>query len=353
MLPAQGQRRMADKNYLRWIAEKTPTAWWHDSADPQELERGKANGAVGVTTNPVLSARALEADPKYWTTRLEKQWQSLQGRQRAEVLMKAVVQNAARMFAPIYQDTDKAHGYVCAQVNPNEADEREAMTQMARRFHAWAPNIAVKLPVTAAGLDVLEECIAEGITIIATVSFTVPQILAVAERHRAGAKRARARGIEPGRCFAVIMIGRIDDYLREVIHDRKAAVGEEAIAQAGLAISKRAYRIYRERGYEAMLLVAAMRGVYHVSELAGGKLILSIHPRYQDLVLQSGMPQEQRIEREADVRAIEQLRLIPEFVRAYEPEGMAPEEFITFGVTQKTLSQFYHSGWALLENYEG
>jgi transaldolase len=263
------------------------------------------------------------------------------------------VQNAAEMFAPIHHSTDKAHGYVCAQVNPGAAAERRTMLEMARRFHAWAPNIAVKLPVNAAGLDVLEDCIAEGITVTATVSFTVPQVLAVAERHRSGVKRAQAKGIEPGRCFAVIMIGRIDDYLREVAHDRKASVGEEAINLAGLAITKRAYRIYRERGYEAVLLVAAMRGNYHMTELAGGELILSIHPKYQDLILQAGAPPEQRIDAEVNPKAIEQLRKIPEFVRAFEPDGMAPEEFITFGVTQKTLTQFYHIGWALLENYEG
>ena len=38
---------MAETNYLKWIAEDTPTAWWHDSGDPRELEQGKANGAVG------------------------------------------------------------------------------------------------------------------------------------------------------------------------------------------------------------------------------------------------------------------------------------------------------------------
>lgn len=30
---------MADTNYLRSVAEQTPTAWWHDSEDPEELER--------------------------------------------------------------------------------------------------------------------------------------------------------------------------------------------------------------------------------------------------------------------------------------------------------------------------
>jgi len=31
--------------------------------------------------------------------------------------------------------------------------------------------------------------------------------------HMAGIRRAHAKGIQPGRCFAVVMIGRLDDYL--------------------------------------------------------------------------------------------------------------------------------------------
>lgn len=43
------------------------------------------------------------------------------------------------------------------------------------------------------------------------------------------------------------------------------------------------------------------------------------------------------------------LSVLDEFVRAYEPEGMAPQEFITYGAVQKTLSQFIENGWARLE----
>jgi len=43
---------------------------------------------------------------------------------------------------------------------------------------------------------------------------------------------------------------------------------------------------------------------------------------------------------------------LPEFVRAYEPDGMSPEDFITYGVTQKTLAQFHEGGWKLLENFQ-
>ena len=43
---------------------------------------------------------------------------------------------------------------------------------------------------------------------------TVPQVVAVAERHRCGSLRAHQQGVAPGRCFAVLMVGRLDDYLR-------------------------------------------------------------------------------------------------------------------------------------------
>jgi transaldolase len=226
------------------------------------------------------------------------------------------------------------------------------MLEMARRFHRWAPNVAVKLPVTAAGLDVLETCVAEGITVTATVSFTVPQVLAIGERHRAGAAKARQAGIAPGRCFAVIMIGRQDDYLRDVALDQRTDVCEADIRRAGLAITKRAYEIYQSRGYEAVLLVAALRGPYHATELAGAELILSIHPKVQAMLLEPGVPREQRIAQPVDADAVRRLQQLPEFVKAYEPEGMRVEDFLAYGLTQRTLAQFDSAGWSPLDAFQ-
>ena len=28
---------MKPKSYLQWLVTETPTTWWHDSADPDEL----------------------------------------------------------------------------------------------------------------------------------------------------------------------------------------------------------------------------------------------------------------------------------------------------------------------------
>lgn len=343
---------MENLSYLQWLVAHTPTSWWHDSGDPDEFAFGRANGATGVTTNPVLTSQALYAQPDYWRKHLEAYTDTGDPDRKVEALMRSVALPLTQQLTTVYKSTDGKQGYVCAQVNPAEAGNRDTMRAMAHQFHSWAPNIAVKLPVTAAGLDVLEECIAEGITITATVSFTVPQVIAIAERHRKGASRARQAGLQPGKCFAVIMIGRIDDYLRDVAWDNHSTVTENDIRCAGLAISKRAYALYQEHQYEATLLVAALRGTYHMTELAGASLIMSIHPKYQALLLEPGVPRESGIERPIDRDTIARLQKMPEFIKAYEPDGMQPDEFITYGVTQKTLSQFYHVGWAELANYQ-
>jgi transaldolase len=329
--------------YLSWLIENTATKWWHDSAEAAELELGLARGAVGVTTNPFLSNVALVKDRSLWAAEIgEVLARKLPGEQKAEALMRIAVTKT----------TEKLGGLVCAQVNPLRAGERDCMLAMARRFHQWAPNIAVKLPATAAGLDVLEDCVAEGITVTATVSFTVPQVLAIAERHRLGIARASAAGVEPGKCFAVIMIGRLDDYLREVARDNQAAVSESDIRQAGLAVTKRAYRIYRERGYEAILLVAALRGEYHLTELAGADLVMSIAPAFQTPFVTQDLPREVRIDAPVAADVVERLRQMPDFVRSYEPDGMTAAEFVGFGPTQRTLGQFCEVGWKLMENFQ-
>jgi transaldolase len=340
------------QQYLQWLIDSTKTTWWHDSADPAELALGIKRGAIGATTNPFLASVALSANKTAWAGEIKNVLaQNVEPEKRAEALMRIVVMHVAEQLLPQYERTGGATGYVCAQVNPNRAGDREAMLAMARRFTRWAPNIAVKLPATAAGLDVLEDCAADGITCTLTISYTVPQTIAIAERYRRGMQRAKAKGIAAGKCFAVIMIGRLDDYLREVAHDRRAEVSESDIRQAGLAVTKRAYSIYKQRGYEAVLLVAALRGTHHMTELAGAEVIMSIFPSIQEMLMAPDLPREERIDREIPAEVIERLSQIPDFVRAYDPDGMTPADFLTYGVTQRTLSQFIESGWRLMENF--
>jgi len=342
------------QEYLRWAIENTPTVWWNDSIEPGELARGISRGAVGATSNPFLSNVALGANRQSWSGEIEAALAPHpKGEEKAEALMRIAVTHAANDLRPHYEQSDKRMGYVCAQVSPAKAGDREPMLAAARRFSQWAPNIAVKLPATAAGIDVLEACAAEGITTALTISYTVPQVLAVAEAYRRGIAKARSAGAEPGKCFAVIMIGRLDDYLRDLADDAQADISESDIRQAGLAVTKRAYSILRKESYEVALIVAALRGTHHMTELAGAEIVMSIAPPYQEKLLSPELPHEERIDLDVPKETIERLSQLPEFVRAYEPDGMKPSEFIAYGVTQRTLTQFHESGWKLLENFRG
>lgn len=337
------------KNYFEWLLSETRTTWWHDSADPAELALALGRGASGVTTNPFLSAQTLRQRPEYWREHLRALPADLRGDALVEARMGAVLRDTAAKLDGVFAATRGAQGYVCAQVNPSKAADREAMLAQAHRHHALARNIAVKLPVTAAGLDVLEACAAEGITTTMTVSFTLPQVLAIAEAFRRGRARAQQANKPDGRCFAVVMIGRLDDYLRDVALDRQAAVNEADIRQAGLAVVKRAVQIFRERRYEATLLIAALRGTWHMTELAGAELVMSISPDNQTKLLAPDVVREQRIDVPIAADVIERLQRIPEFVKAYEPDGMSPHDFIMYGATQRTLMQFIEAGWKLME----
>ena len=343
---------MSEIKYLKWLASETKSNWWHDSADPDELKLSIANGAVGTTTNPLLIKLSMFSRPEIWTPKLVDIPRDITGAEKAEAILQKITGSLAETLLPVFVKTKGEQGYVCAQVNPTKPGNIEVMHSMARRLSKWAPNIAVKLPATAAGLDVAEECAAEGIPIMVTASFTVPQALAIGERCKRGKERALKAGIKPARCFAVLMIGRLDDYLRDVAMDCKSGLAEEDIIQAGIAVAKRAYSLFNERGYEATIVPAGMRGAYHMTELAGANMVFSTAPTIQRMVAKLEGPFQERIDIPVDANAIKRLEKLREFVRAYEPDGMKPEEFITYGATQKTLSQFVEAGWLPLESYK-
>jgi transaldolase len=217
---------MSSESYLEWLARYTRTDWWCDSGAPEEVDAAIKMGAVGVTTNPVLCYRALEANSSRWKSQIKQALSIREPEQKAEELVRVVVVQAAKKLLPIFECSGGSNGYVCAQVNPALASDTEGMIGMAERFHSWAPNIAVKLPVTAAGLRALEICCSMGITVTATVSFTVPQVVEVAESHLRGIEEADKLGRVAGKCFAAIMVGRLDE--KPIIYEACAPINISA-----------------------------------------------------------------------------------------------------------------------------
>ncbi len=342
---------MKDNAFLRWMTANTQSIYWHDSAVEAEQEVAFANGAVGMTTNPFLVNATLVSGAALWKPKLAGIDPTLAGDEKVLALVRAVTGHYAQKVEPIFSRGETGKGYVCAQTNPNKTGDTAYMVDQAKLLASWAPNLVVKLPATAAGIRAYEECVATGLNVAATVSFTVPQVLAVGEACARGRARAEASGIKPGLAIAVLMVGRLDDYLRDVALDSRASVSEEDIIQAGTACIKRAYGIFQERGYDAFLMPAGCRGAYHIRDLAGARMIMSIAPKIADLLAADTAPFRERIGDAVPQASIDRLMTMKEFRKAYEPDGMEVEEFITFGSSNRTTAQFMENGWNPLLSY--
>ena len=337
-------------NYLKWLSG-TASYWWNDSAILEDMDAAIENGATGVTTNPLLVKRSLTGKPDTWAPYLRDLDKNLSDAERTEETIRIITTEIAKKFMPVFDRTNGLQGFVCAQVNPNFQGDADKMIDMAKRLATWADNIAVKLPATAAGLEAIEECAALGMTTVGTVSFTVAQSVAIARKQTAGVRRAEKAGIAPGQHFSVVMVGRQDDYLRDVIHDSKMDIPEEFIRLAGTAVIKRAYEIVRSEGLSSSLMPAGMRGGYHATALAGAEMSMSISSNIQASLESEAEPYKECIGEEVGKDVIDRLMIVGEFRRAYEPDGLKPEEFISYGLSQRTLSQFVDAGWGAITEY--
>jgi len=334
---------MKENKFLQWLSGNTNSIYWHDSAIISELEVALKNGACGMTTNPFLVNATLKAMPEYWADKIPGVSREIKGNECAIEWICQVTGYLAKQMLPKRAE-GFGRGYVCAQNNTIFPGDVEKTIETAKRYAACGENIVIKMPATRAGIVAIEECAALGLNVAATVSFTVPQVLAVGEAAARGKARAKAKGIAPGLSIAVLMVGRLDDYLRDVAHDSFPNVREGDIINAGTACIKRAYGIFNENGWDTFLMPAGCRGANHIVDLAGAKMIMSIAPKIATL-LQPVDKFEERIDVPVDKAVIDRLMTMPEFRKAYEPDGMKPEEFITFGSSNRTTDQFINDGW--------
>ncbi len=131
-----------------------------DTANIEQIKQGVKMGVVsGVTTNPTLAAKEGNAD---YEALSKKVCAIVPGPVSVEVLVQGV----------------------------------KPMIEQARQIATWAPNVVVKIPATAEGLEVTSTLAKEGIKVNFTLCFSLNQALLGA--------RAGAAYISP-------FVGRLDD----------------------------------------------------------------------------------------------------------------------------------------------
>lgn len=350
------------KSPLHEMSETTPTQFWNDSCAICEIKPAIENGAVGATTNPVIVGNVLKLEMDLWKDRIVELVKTMPEATEDDIAWKLneeMAKKGAEYFMPIFEKAKGQYGRLSIQTNAKNYRNAEAMWKQAVHFNddLGIPNIQVKMPVTAAGVKAVEESTYRGVSVNATVSFCVPQVLAVAEAVERGLKRREAEGKDTSKMSPIctMMIGRMDDYIKAVWKKEGVACDPGIMEWAGVACFKRAYQIYKEKGYRTRLLTAAYRNIMHWSEFTGGEVSMTITADWQEIINKSGIkPDPKAMERPVDPKIIDQLKkYFPEFVRGYEPDGMKPEEFELYGATKRTLNQFLAGYGSLLETIRG
>lgn len=336
---------VAYKSSLHEMTQSTPTRLWNDSAAVQELTYSIEHGAVGATCNPVIALGVLRKDPRL-KERIGALMQERSAATEGEIAWQLVqdisVQGAA-LLKPIFDREGGKNGRLSIQTDPRFFRDPKAIVEQAICFSELAPNMIVKIPATRAGIPAMEEATYRGISINATVCFTLPQCVAVAEAVERGFARREREGADIASMGPVctIMVGRLDDWLKVLIEKENIAVDPGYTEWAGVAVFKKTYQLFRDRGYRIRLLSAAFRNHMHWSEFIGGDVVISPPYSWQVRFNASDVPVRDRIAEPVDAKIVEGLcSKFGDFRRAIGEEALTIDEFDAFGPTRRTLRQF-------------
>jgi transaldolase len=328
------------------MVQSTPTCLWNDSASIQELTYSIENGAVGATCNPVIVLGVLKKEIHLWKDRIQaliREMPSASEDQLSWQIVREISVRSAQLLKPAFDLHRGRNGRLSIQTDPRHYRNRQAIVEQAEEFSRLAPNIIVKIPVTRAGIPAIEEATYRGISINATVCFTLPQCIAVAEAVERGLRRREREGKEIGTMGPVctLMVGRLDDWLKVVVEKENIAIDPGYLEWAGVAVFKKTYKIFRERGYRIRLLSAAFRNHMHWSQLIGGDVVISPPYMWQVRFNSSGIEVRARIADPVQPAIVEELlNRFVDFRIAYEEGGLPIDEFDSFPPTRRTLRQF-------------
>lgn len=331
------------------------TDFWNDSCDLRELGDAIAEGAVGATSNPVIVGQAVAAARETWMPLLDRLVAENPESGEDEIawrLIDRVGCRASELLLPVYEATKGRKGFLSMQVNPKLHRNPGEMVAHGRALASLAPNVAVKIPATAPGLVAIEALTAGGIRINATVCFTLSQAVACAEAVERGLERGTASGADTTTLLPTItlMVGRLDDHLRRVMEAERVTIDPGFLNWAGVAVFKKAYGIFRERSYRSTLLSAAYRSHLHWTELIGERVIETIPYAWWKQFNASHLTPRRSIEEPVEPKILDALLSeLPDFRRAYEEDGLAPEAFVRYGASVHTLKQFVAGYHQLLE----
>ena len=205
------------------------TKLWLDSIDPDLVERNRALGATGATSNPIIIADLIRSG-RFDRDLAEFLAKGLDDEAVAWAMTDSLVRRAQLVFLPAWERTNGDDGYVSfeldplledPQLGPPHAERVKRYVELAQQWAGGHRNRMIKVPATAAGLDALEPIAAAGVTINVTLVFSDRQYEVARDAIWRGAQRRKS--LDHFKSVYSIFISRVDVYTEKQIPELSPA----------------------------------------------------------------------------------------------------------------------------------
>ncbi len=335
--------------YFHRVHKETKTRFWINNPSGSDLEKAIQAGAVNCTTNPSYCSKLLQSEPDYIKGVIHntaKVHRSLPSDQLAVEVIKIVSKRILDRFYPLYQAGSGKEGYVTIQDDPRKDFDADHTVKAHLEFARLGKNFMAKIPVIAGGCEAIEELVARNIPICATEIFSIAQAVEICERYDRASKKS---GNHPP-FFVTHITGIFDQYFAEIVKNEKISIDPSLLAQAGTIIARKEYRILKERNLPGTLLGGGARNLTHFTEFVGGDFHITINWSTAEELIRLYPPVESRIDTPTPREVVEELAAkLPGFRRAYEEDGMKPDEFADFGPVMLFKTMFLNGYIRLLD----
>jgi transaldolase len=323
--------------------------------DPEHPERALFRG---VTTNPPLSLQVIKSRESFVAQLVDELIEKNPCVDKETLFWmtyKEIVRQGAAMYLGVFERSQYRYGYLSGQVDPRVLKDKEKMIAQALELASLSPNVMIKVPGSKEGYEVIKVLTSKGISTNNTLTFVLPQLMACAKAVKEGLEIAKRDGVDLTRWRSVIthMTARYGD-LGELRRDAKSLnieLSEADVRWAELAIFKKAYRFVKEGSYPSKMLICSMRispilngkkHCWHLEKLAGGDIVFTCPPTFIEAVLESMDKTEFRPQIGEDVprSVLDKLMRIPYFEKAYQEDGLTPDEFNMHPALVATANEF-------------
>ena len=337
-------KSMEEKTYFHRVNELTPTLFWINNVTQEEAKRALAEGACGCTQNPAYVWKMMQREselPEIQQLIMRLRDQGVARDQILIAVLRELVGRIAKLFLPLYQQSQGRWGYVSIQGDPFHED-CDSIVKTGLFNREAGENIMIKIPVTEEGLKAISILAAQGVPINATEVMSVRQAMDVGRVYA----EATSHCVRKAPIYYSHITGILDEYLYKTVQETEVAIASDVLFQAGIAATKKTYAMTRTQYPDVGFIGGGARGLHHFTEMVGAQACVTINWKgTADQLIDQNPPVIERFAQPTPPAVLDELlEKLPDFRKSYCLHAIEPSEYEAFGPVVLFRSSF-ESAW--------